>query len=67
MTPELQEALLKALYAGHKYHLATESAIDCYERGDVDTPTNGKLIERYYTEWQEWTKRAVELHEDNPA
>ena len=68
---KLLDLCLKAVYAGHKYHLAMQASIDCFERGQVDTPDNSDLIDRYYAQWKEYCREAIELHEamagENPS
>jgi hypothetical protein len=60
----LLDVCLRAVYAGHKYKLAISAAIDCYERGEHDTPTNDHLIGRYHDEWLKATEKAIGLHEN---
>jgi hypothetical protein len=60
---KLLDLCLKAVYAGHKYHLAIQASIDCFEQGKIDTPENDKLIERYHAEWKEYSRQAIELNE----
>jgi hypothetical protein len=60
---KLLDLCLKAVYAGHKYHLAMQASIDCFEQGKVDTPENDKLIERYHAEWKAYSRQAIELNE----
>ena len=60
---KLLDLCLKAVYAGHKYHLAMQASIDCFEQGKVDTPENDKLIERFHAEWKEYSRQAIELNE----
>ena len=62
MSEELQELLLKAMYAGHKYWMAVDAAVDSYETGHVDTPGNAGLVSKYRAEWRAYTERALELH-----
>jgi hypothetical protein len=62
MSPELTDLLLKALYAGHKYHLAVQTTMDDVRSGQVPTSENSDLVSRYYAEWLEYTAQAVELH-----
>ena len=59
----LLDVCLRAVYAGRKYKLAVSAAIDCYERGEFDTPKNDGLIERYHEEWIKATEEALTLHE----
>jgi len=63
MNQAAYDAAIKAAYAGHKYHLAINGAIDLYDQGQVDTAGNDELIGRYWTEWQEMCKEAIRLHE----
>ena len=63
MKRDLLNTCLRALYAGRKYQLAIGAAIDCYEKGEHDTPANAKLISEYHREWTEATEEAIRLHE----
>jgi len=66
--PELQEALLKAVYAGHKYLIASDETCEAVfdnQQSAVDI----RHMRRWEQEWRKWTKIALELHEQsgNPA
>jgi hypothetical protein len=63
-TAAAYDAAIKAAYAGHKYHLAVQAAIDMFQQGHVDTPGNEDLVSRYYREWQALAKEAIRLHEE---
>lgn len=63
--PTLRESVptpvLKALYAGYKYHLCLNSKVDGFSKGQPDTPTNIEMICQYYSDWENFTKEAVDL------
>ncbi len=63
MPSELNEAMLKALYSGYKYHLAVDSMMEDLEGGEAVRVENHKLSLRYYEEWKAWTLKAVELRQ----
>ena len=56
-------AMLSA-YAGRKYFLAINSAIEHYEDGEPDTPDNQRLVQRYFRDWRDHAEQAIELYED---
>jgi hypothetical protein len=65
MSPELQDLLFKALYAGHKYHLAVQAQMESITKGRPFDPIVGReqeQVDRYWTEWQAYTAKAIELH-----
>ena len=59
----IPEPVLKALYAGYKYHLSLDSTVKVMEEGNPDTPSSMELIIQHYHDWQKYTKEAIVLLE----
>lgn len=67
MTNEIKDQLLevamKAVYAGHKYHLAIDASVEDFEQGQLNTPENNRRVFQYYQQWKQYSREAVALNE----
>ena len=63
MNQTLHEAMLKALYAGYRYQLATDECIEASLSGAAPPTTTVRHMNRYNQEWRKWTQLAIELHQ----
>ena len=60
---EVPETVLKALYAGYKYHLSLQISTDTMEGGQTDTQENMNLLIQHYHDWVKYTREAVAMLE----
>ena len=59
----IPEPVLKALYAGYKYHLSLKATMSVMEEGNPDTPSSTQLIIQHFHDWEKYTKDAIALIE----
>jgi len=59
----LPEPVLKAIYAGWKYHLSLEVSMGGLPKGIPDTASNLRLITQHYEAWKLHTKESIVLLE----